>query len=96
MLSDDLFGSGQADPRAGNVLLHVAATAKAVEDVRQIGGGNAQAAILDRHDSPAPVFVLFAMRVNDDISTRRTVFDGVVEHVAPDPLDARSVRECDE
>src|SRR3954463_2250220 len=75
VLSDDLFGPGQADPGAGNVPLHVAATAKAVEDVRQIGGRNAQAAILDGHDSPAPVFVLGAMGVNDDVSTGRTVFN---------------------
>ena len=68
VLGDDLFGAGQPDPGAGNVPLHVSAPTEAVEDIGEIGGGNAQTAILDRHDCPVPVFVLFATGADDDVS----------------------------
>src|SRR5688572_3368246 len=46
VLGDDLLGPGQPDSGAGNVPLHVAAATEAVEDVGQIGRGDAQTVIL--------------------------------------------------
>src|SRR5262245_15658462 len=96
MLLHDLLRSGKADARSGNSSRHVATAVKPLEDVRQIRGRDTQTTVLDRHHHPRSSGICFTLRASDNFASRRAVLDGVVEHVADDPLDARAISGYDQ
>src|SRR6185437_1990248 len=66
VLLHDLLHAGQPEPRAGNLPGHIAAAPEAIEDVRQVGGGDADARVAHRqHRPPAAAVLLPAQREAD-------------------------------
>ena len=95
VLRHDALASPQPEPAAGNSAGHVAAAAEALEDMRQVGGRDADTLIRDGEDGERAVGSLFEVDPHHNGAPRRAVLDGVGNKILQYPRQPVGIPQSD-